>query len=259
MRKRWVWFLAGGLLLLAALVAVGFTIIGGQSTMETVTFSAPDGLTVSGDLYLTRDKTAPFVLLFHQAGYSRGEYREIAPKLNHLGYNCLAVDQRSGRSAQGVANETSKAAKEKKLPTGYTDAYPDLIAALDYVKERFSPEDIIVWGSSYSASLVLILAAEYPEEIDAVLSFSPGEYFLYNDQRIEDDAAQVTQPVFITSAKHEENGWRKIADRISSPGCLFFVPEEAGVHGSSALLEQTPNHAEYWGAVEEFLSSLRAE
>lgn len=259
MPKRWGWILAGGLLLCAALLAVGLTIFRGQSSMELVTFSAPDGLTVSGDLYLTRDKAAPFVLLFHQAGYSRAEYREIAPKLNRLGYNCLAVDQRSGRSYQGVTNETNKAAKEKKRTTGYTDAYLDLVGALDYAEEQFSPETMIVWGSSYSASLALILAAEHPEEIDAVLSFSPGEYFLYNDQRVEDYVAQITQPVFITSAKHEENSWRVIADRISSAGCLFFVPEESGVHGSSALLEQTPNHAEYWRAVEQFLLSLRAE
>ena len=47
---------------------------------------------------------APVLVLFHQAGWSRGEYREIAPKLNELGYICLAIDQRSGKGVNGVAN-----------------------------------------------------------------------------------------------------------------------------------------------------------
>ena len=58
---------------------------------------------------------------------------DIAPKLNALGYNCLAVDQRSGRSANGVKNETNQLAKDAKLPTGYTDAYPDLEARNNFV------------------------------------------------------------------------------------------------------------------------------
>jgi hypothetical protein len=53
-----------------------------ENTMQTITFQAADGLTATGDLYLTGDKAAPFILLFHQADYSRGEYRQIAPKLN---------------------------------------------------------------------------------------------------------------------------------------------------------------------------------
>ena len=38
-----------------------------------------------------------FIVMFHQAGWSRGEYREIAPKLVAKGYRVLAVDQRAGR------------------------------------------------------------------------------------------------------------------------------------------------------------------
>ena len=79
--------------------------------METVTFPAADGLAVTADLYLAHDKEAPFVILFHQAGYSRGEYGQIAPRLNGLGFNALAVDQRSGGAAKGVMNETAALAR----------------------------------------------------------------------------------------------------------------------------------------------------
>ena len=228
-----------------------------EQTTSTVIFPAADGLTITADLYWTGDATKPFILLFHQADYSRGEYLEIAPKLVTLGYNCLAVDQRSGGAANGVKNETFQAAKAQKLATGYTDAYQDLEAALSYVVSTYAPSKLIVWGSSYSSSLVLILASEHPDEIAAVLSFSPGEYFKLDGKLVADYAKTITQPVFITSAKSEEKAWRSIADHITSAGSVFFVPQASGRHGSSTLYEKVSNHAEYWTAVEAFLASLQ--
>lgn len=258
MKKTWIWILAGLLLLAAAFLGwkVVFPMKTSSNTAETVTFRTADGVTVTGDLYLTDDLSAPFVLLCHQAGYSRGEYLELAPKLTKLGYNCLAIDQRSGRGINGITNETAKAAKDAGLPVGYSDAYPDLEAALDYILQQYHPKQIFAWGSSYSASLVLILAAEHPQEVQAALAFSPGEYFSFQDKHISDYAAKITQPVFLTSAKSEEQAWRGIADSVSSAGSVFFVPQGSGVHGSSALLESTKNNAEYWAAVEDFLQSL---
>ena len=50
---------------------------------QKITFPSADGLVITADLYLqNRNKEVPFVVLFHQAGWSRGEYLEIAPKLN---------------------------------------------------------------------------------------------------------------------------------------------------------------------------------
>ncbi len=228
-----------------------------EPSVSTVTFPTTDDLTITADLYWTGDANAPFILLFHQADYSRGEYLEIAPKLNALGYNCLAIDQRSGGVANGVKNETYQAAKTAGLQTGYIQAYPDLESALDYVIQTYMPSQLIVWGSSYSSSLALILASERPDEISAVLAFSPGEYFKLDGKQVADYAANITQPAFITSAKSEEKSWRGIADQIKSSGSVFFAPEGNGRHGSSALFEKTPNNAEYWTAVEGFLASLQ--
>ena len=260
MKTKWIWLIAGILFLIAVLA--GWRIVVTMNTKlgsaQAVTFPASDGLTVTGDLYLTDDLSAPFLLLCHQAGYSRGEYLEIAPKLNKLGYNCLAIDQRSGRSVNGVTNETNKAAQSAGLSVGYSAAYPDLEAALNYLIEQYHPQQLITWGSSYSASLVLILAAEHSNDVQAVLAFSPGEYFSFNDQHIKDYAKKITQPVFITSSKSEAPAWRDIAGAISSTGCVFFVPQGSGVHGSSALMEKTKNNAEYWTAVGDFLTSLQS-
>lgn len=75
-----------------------------SADFQTVTFETEDGLVVTADVYVSQPESAPFILLFHQAGFSRGEYRPIAPKLNELGFNCMAVDQRSGNMANGVVN-----------------------------------------------------------------------------------------------------------------------------------------------------------
>ncbi len=225
------------------------------SQSETVKFTAADEVEVTADLYLIDNEKAPFIILFHQAFYSRGEYREIAPKLNAMGYNCLAVDQRSGNSFSGIRNETHKSATAMKLSTGFEDAYPDLEAALKYVKENYQPETILVWGSSYSSSLAFVLAANHSEDIDGLLAFSPGEYFLFEGKQIEDYAKAVKCPVFITSAKSEGKDWKNISEAVTADGSTFFLPTERGVHGSSALMDKTANHEEYWEAVKKFFEN----
>ena len=95
-------------------------------SFSTLTLKSTDGLAMTADLYRPHaSKKTPFIVLFHQAGWSRGEYREIAPKLNAMGFNCLAVDQRSGQGVNGVTNMTAKAAGMKKLGQGYLDARQD--------------------------------------------------------------------------------------------------------------------------------------
>ena len=119
---------------------------------ESVDFPTANGIDAHADLYGDAKSGAPLIVLFHQAGWSRGEYREIAPKLVAKGYRVMAVDQRSGGGVNGVANVTTKRATKKKLPRGYLDAYPDLVAALDYAKTNLNAPQVIVWGSSYSPS-----------------------------------------------------------------------------------------------------------
>ncbi len=148
------------------------------SSSGTVTFPAEDGLLITADIYAPyKNGEAPIVVLFHQAGWSRGEYTEIAPKLNSLGYNCMAVDQRSGESVRGVENETALRAAKENRATGYIDALPDIKAALSYARRHYGKGQLIAWGSSYSAALVLQVAGDSPGLVDGVLAFSPGEYF----------------------------------------------------------------------------------
>ncbi|MBI9067442.1 MAG: alpha/beta fold hydrolase [Salinivirgaceae bacterium] len=241
--------------LFAVLILI-MQVMNAQENKKEITFKSADDVSVSGDLYLTAEKYAAFIILFHQAGYSRGEYIETAPKFNEMGFNCLAIDQRSGEEVNGIVNQTYIEAKKKGLKTKYPDAMPDLEAAIDYIIKNYNPKKLIILGSSYSASLSLILASKYPDKIDAVLAFSPGEYFKIDDKEIKDFAVNIKIPVFITSAKLEKLMWNKIFEAIPEEFGTSFLPEVKSIHGSRALWSKQKGAEACWNAVEEFLDKL---
>jgi dienelactone hydrolase len=220
---------------------------------QTTEFPSEDGLVITSDLYLAHEAAGtPVIVLFHQAGSSRGEYRTIAPKLNDLGFNAIAIDQRSGKSYGGVRNQTAKRAKKAGKPRRYKDATPDLRTAIAYARANNPGSPVIIWGSSYSSSLVLKLAAE-SGLADGVLAFSPGEYF--GGSWIRDTADDIAIPTFITSAKNETRKWRKIFNAVGTDKKVGFKPPIQGKHGSSALHTKQGKKADpYWAAVTAFLS-----
>lgn len=227
---------------------------------QTIEFAAKDALKITADVYKTHEK-APFIILFHQAGWSRGEYKEIAPKLNEMGFNCMAVDQRSGGEVNGVKNETKARAEKAGKKTAYLDAIPDMKAAIAYVRKTYQPEKLIIWGSSYSSALALKLAGDQQEQIDAVLAFAPGEYFKRFGQPkdyITQSAKNISIPAFITSAKSEKNNWWKIYEAIPSTTKSYYLPETAGNHGSRALWMEFIDNQGYWKAVTTFLNQLKS-
>ena len=103
------------------------------SAQEKVSFFSEDSLNITADLYLN-DYLNPFILLFHQAESSRGEFKNIAPKLMKLGYNCLAVDLRSGEKSNYIKNETAYRASELNIPNRFM--YPLNCVAIS--SRRFS-------------------------------------------------------------------------------------------------------------------------
>ena len=227
------------------------------SAGKMVTFPSEDGLLITVDIHAPyQNSKAPMIVLFHQAGSSRGEYAEIAPWLNGLGYNCMAVDQRSGESIRGVENETARRAGKENRPTGYIDALPDMNAALTYARRHYGNNGVIAWGSSYSAALVLKIAGDSPALVDGVLAFSPGEYFKRAGKSaswIQTSAQHIKIPVFIASSRKEADTWAAIFAAIESADKVSFIPETEGRHGSRALWGKYPDSDAYRQAVQAFL------
>ena len=104
-----------------------FLLLAGKAlAYETISFKSKDGVEIAADLYMTHPDTVPFIVLFHQAGSSRGEYLDIAPQLNQLGFNCLAVDLRSGKESNGIVNLTNEHARSAMKETSYLDAFQEM-------------------------------------------------------------------------------------------------------------------------------------
>ncbi len=221
---------------------------------QTVTFSSSDGLTVTADLYL-QDKSYPFIILFHQANFSRGEYLETAPKLMKLGYNCLAVDLRSGKEVNFIQNETAARAHEKHLPTEYLDSEKDMLAAIEYVKQ-YNQNRIILFGSSYSASLALKIATN-SKKVRAVIAFSPGEYF-QPQLTLKTVLLKFDKPIFVAITKSENPFVKEMLSGVSRNLITWFVPSKnTGIHGSRALWQSTPESNECWFSLLLFFKGLK--
>jgi alpha-beta hydrolase superfamily lysophospholipase len=221
-----------------------------------VSFAASDNVTVFADYYRAGTPGRPLILLFHQAGSNRAEYATIAPILATLGFDALAIDQRSGGSLWGRANETVQHLGHSE---GYDAAFHDLEGALLWAKSSGPARPVIVWGSSYSAALVFLLAAKYQQDVKALLAFSPGEY-LARATAVRSAAAQLSIPMFATSAKEsgEVAQAKAILDAAPARQKVQFVPRVAGVHGSSTLRsDRNPKGVdENWDAVKAFLAPL---
>ncbi|HEV2489788.1 MAG TPA: alpha/beta fold hydrolase [Candidatus Acidoferrales bacterium] len=245
-------------IILAVAILIAAALPPAVRAQEPVTLTASDGVKVFGAYYPAKAESAPIILLFHQAHSNHWEYAPIAPRLVSAGFSCLAIDQRAGGEMWGHANETVAHVGHS---ANYLDALSDLQAALAWARQQNPSRKIIVWGSSYSSSLVFLLAAKHPGEIAGVLSFSPGEYFS-DKHMIRDAAAKLNIPVYVTSAKdyEEEEAARSILDFVAdTKDKVQFLPRIAGVHGSSTLRDdRNPRGAaENWSAVLDFLKQFQ--
>jgi len=225
-----------------------------------VEFPSLDKLVISAKMYEI-DKTSPVIVLCHQARYNKYEYSSIALALNKKGFNCMAIDQRSGGEMKSenrdvFVNETSIRAKKEGKPTGYIDAEQDIIAAIAFAKQTYK-SPLILWGSSYSSTLALYIAEEH-EAVDAVVSFSPGNYLSEHKGSLIDKLPNLKNPVFITSSKQEVGGINQLLDKTTlGDHQVCFKPNGEGYHGSKALWPKQKGGDEYWNAIDAFLEKLK--
>lgn len=220
---------------------------------KEVSFQAEDGLDVTADLY-EMNEASPYVLLFHQNGSSRGEFYEIANRITKFGYNCLAVDLRSGMEENYVQNETARRAKEGAFSHDLIDCQKDIQAAIDYAREK-SGKKVVLFGSAFSASLCLIAGKDH-QEVEAVIAFSPGEFFP-SDFNVSELLVDYPIPVFVAGMKREEPYLIDLLALVPDDKKTIFVPEtDQGGYGAKALWESNISSFEYWLGLLMFFKSI---
>lgn len=226
-----------------------------EKTMpEKVYFPSLDSLKITANLYHIND-SAPVIVLCHQARFNKFEYDDIALKLVEMGYNCLAIDQRSGGPIASQKNETYLEALKQGKSTDYIDAELDILAAVNYA-EKLYHQPVILWGSSYSSTLALYIGLEN-DKVKAVIAFSPGNYLASAKGSLIDKMKNFKKPFFVTSSKPEAAEVKELLSKVAiADKQVQFVPQSNGNHGSRALWETQEGAEEYWKALTEFLKSL---
>lgn len=224
---------------------------------ERVMLTAADGVQVHGEFWPAANARAPLILAFHQVGSSHAEYTPLAPRLNRAGFHVLAIDQRSGGAEFGGQNLTVAGLGRS---TGYDAALADLEAALAWGRAKAQDAPLIVWGSSYSAALVFLLAARHPADVSGLLAFSPGEY-LGSPNAVATAAKALRMPVFVTQSSDPDETLqsRQLLQATASSDKTLFLPKRKGVHGSATLRadRNAAGAEENWAAVQVFLSRLK--
>lgn len=248
-KSKAVWFAFLACILFLTFVFSSFSVI----RVRTVTFTAVDGLEITADEYIV-DPFKPYVLLFHEQGSSRGEFSTIARRLCKLEYNCLAVDLRNGGKYDYVSNETVRQLREKHLEAGLKEIEQDVVAAINYVKDK-SSLPVVLFGSGANGSLSLKVALS-DSLVRAVVAVSPGEYFL-PETKIQEAIAPLEKPVFITSSKAEFPYVSELASGIDPNYVSLFEPEQgAGKRGTGSFSVDYEYNTEYWLALILFFKDL---
>ena len=225
------------------------------SAQRKITFLAADRLEVTADLYLY-DAGAPYIILFHQENSSRGEYREIAPKLQKLGFNCLAVDLRSGKECNFVQNETAALALKNDLSATTSDGEKEIRAAMEYVEKTAINNRYILFGSLFSASLAM-KAANQNKKVTAVIAFSPGEYF--SPVKVSDWLKDFDKLIFVSSTKREQPFVAELVKDIPEQLLTVYDPSGDGIRGAPALWSEQTEANEIWMSLLLFIKKVKDE
>ena len=224
---------------------------------KKVDFTTADNRKVIGNLYHI-GSNKPVILLFHQAGYNKYEYADIAPKLNELGYNCLAVDLTGGGEFAEHKNETVESGRPLELEDiegRLGNAEGEIAAAIAYVYNSYKTK-VILWGSSYSATLALFAGAK-EKNVSAVLCFSAFNHFRDARPPLESILPGLKKPFFMTSSKREALRVTEILKDIPlGEHQVHFIPHGEGMHGAKTLWNGRTDAKEYWVAVKDFLKGI---
>ncbi|MTI41210.1 alpha/beta hydrolase family protein [Fulvivirga lutimaris] len=224
---------------------------------KEISYITTDGIKIYGDLYEV-DKKAITILLFHQGGSNaRAEYKPIIPKLIGQGYNVLVTDQRSGGQLYGSYNRTVADLGLKRF--SYCDAYADIEGALNYILETGFTGKKIIWGSSYSATLVIKLAHEKTKDISGVLAFSPASGEPMEGCRPEEYFPSLKVPLLLLRPSREME-IESVKSQFELAKTYHHQVYEAtnGRHGSSMLVDERIGESAdaTWKVVNAFLKNL---
>jgi hypothetical protein len=212
--------------------------------VDTLKRALPDGVTLTGDFYnlpYPGDERPTFVC-FHMENGSRAEFAKSAQRFADFACFTFAVDLRTGKATDGVANETAASAVKVLKKDTFTNesALVDVVEALKWVREMRPTGKIFALGSGTSCALVLAAVGRNPGSADAVFVFSPGEDV--PGWSIANEAKAITVPTYITcdGTVAEAARARPIGHAVDKKLCKMVIPigVQGAAHGSLVLVQE---------------------
>lgn len=225
---------------------------------QDISFETSDGITIYGDLAMN-PANGKTIVLFHQGGSNvRGEYQYALPVLYNLGFNVMAVDLRSGGERYGSRNRTVDALPQEGVNTSYCDAENDIQSAIDYATSK-GLQQLILFGSSYSGSLVIRVGSENKDLVSGIVAFSPSSGGPMAVCRPDDVLETLKIPLLVFRPDKEmaiESVARQFQS-IQSFGHQTYIAKN-GVHGSSLLVPDRIDGDvnDSWEELKKFLRAL---
>ncbi|MCQ2606894.1 MAG: alpha/beta hydrolase [Bacteroidales bacterium] len=223
---------------------------------KIVTFTAADGLSITADVYETFEPSNKYMLLFHQAECSRGEFQQIAKRLVKLDYNCVAVDLRYGNEVNFINNETAMLAKSGNYAVSMLDCEKDILAAINYVRSENPNAELFLLGSSFSGSLCLKVAVDSSSLFKAVIAYSPGEYF--GEMSMAEYVKPLQIPLYVACNRNEYSYVSAMVKDVATKKKVVFRPEKnTKEHGAKSLWWESDGNESFWLSLLFFLKDFK--
>ncbi|HUR29553.1 MAG TPA: hypothetical protein VM509_15290 [Planctomycetota bacterium] len=231
--------------------------------LEKITRLAPDGVTLTADFCALPlgGEDRPTFVSFHMENGSRGEFAQIAQRFGEYACCTLAVDLRTGKATDGVANETAASAASVLKKTSFTneEAFADVVEGLKWAREMRPNGKVFALGSGTSAALVVAAVGRNPTLADAVFLFSPGEDVA--GWSIATEAKAIKVPTYLTcgGTVQEAGRARPIGHAIEKKLCRMVIPLNvpSAARGSAVLVQTDPAWLErHWSTIISMILKL---
>lgn len=203
--------------------------------VEVVRIPSPDGPGLVTDVHAVEGARTTLVLYHQGDGSARGEYGFLVPELTARGYNVVLPDLWMGGDVFHLPNRTEDA-HPRPESYGYCDAMTQVKTVRSWAAERFPGTRLVTWGSSYTAALVLLDAADDPTRLAAVISFSAAAGPPMEGCRADSAAPLLQVPALLVRPAQEAamDIVQRQNELYRENGHWIWVADP-GAHGSSAL------------------------
>lgn len=207
-----------------------------EGAAKTISFETPDGVKIVGTLYAAAKENSAAVLMLHQFGGSRSDYKDLANQFQSSGFAVLAIDGRGfGESIKKVDGSKVAAGQSAEAVNGMKS---DVAAAVKFLSEQRNVDKkrIGVVGASYGSSLAIIHAADNAE-IKAVGLLSPGTNYFGTLPTEPATEKYGTRPILIVAAEDDSESATasRLLDKLAKGDKHQLQIYPKGGHGTAIL------------------------